>query len=551
MTITRTLWTACLLGVFAWAPGGVTALAQQPPVDQELARLMTEAEQDADGFMFLRLKTAPVGDTPEATAKNKQEFDKFKTQRITQVRRLLITDQALSEADAVIVKGWFYGHEFRVLTQTSPKDLEQLPTARFELFKQWILQTKHQTNHQMMIDLTLGMMQQIVMNNFHPVVRYNAMLVIGELNEQEVVRFGGAPRLPEPYSAALPFIIDRIENPNSPDPVRVAALVGVIRHLEWEPHRTKDNPIPAGVRTQLIASLLKLAEMKTPPGQRTPEGHQWMRRRAIEGLGLASVTTAQPDVVTAVEKLLKDNTESLQLRFAAALALGRTNIPAGYKIDPSELARTLGTLAVTGIKSEFDRLDKMDKVEAEHREVYEGLAGTGGVPGAIQGGRPYGEGIAGMQPGVMQAEVDPKTYRLDPLRKRLRYDLYCVQTGLGYSGEKAAPAPAEGAAPQRKGALKLANTPAEKKPAEDILAQVNKIAMAIEKNKLDYTLLKTEMKTGLKTLETTVAGFAPAAAAPAAPMPGVAPQPGAPMPNPAVKPPASIDDDLGAAPAKK
>jgi hypothetical protein len=525
MTVVRIVSYAFLLVWAILAPRMV--LAQQAPADPDLTRLFQEAQKDADGYLYLPLKTPAPGATPEETKKNEQNFAKAKTQRVAQVRKYLMsTDEALPEADQAIVKNWFYFHEFRVLTQTSPKELEQLPAARFDFFKQWIYPIKHSANHQMMIDLTLGVMQQIVLNDFHPVVRYNAMLIIGDLNEQEVVRFGANPRLPEPYSAALPFIIDRIENANSPDIVRVAALVGLIRHLEWEPYRSPQSPIPPGTRTQMVNTLLKLATMKEPPPTRTAEGHLWMRRRALEGLGLASVTTAQPEVVTTIETILKDNAEPLQLRFAAALALGRTNVPAGYKIDSNELARTLGMLAATGIKSEFERLEKMDKDEAERRKVYEtlGESGTPGV-GPGYGSARLGEGMP-TQPGYFEEEIDPKSYRLDPLRKRLRYELFCIQTCLGHTHSRAPAPPAA-----RKGALKLATSSAEKKAVEDILDAVNKLALMIEKNKNDYAMLKAEMKTGAKTLETTVAKFAPAPA-PAAP--------GAPMP----KPPASLDDEL-------
>lgn len=550
MTVVRTVSFAFLsVGWLAIAASSPAVAQQQPAIDPEVARWLQDAQQDADGYLYLPLKTPEPGATPKETAENEKKFNTAKTTRINQVRRYLLSDEALPEADQNIVKGWFYIHEFRVLTQTSPKELEQLPELRFDFFKQWIKPIRNSTNRKMMIDLTLGAMQQVVLNKFHPVVQYNAMLIIGELNEQEDVRVGGTAnwRTPEPYSAALPFIIDRVENVNSPDPVRVAALVSLLRHLEWEPHRSRESPIPAGTRTQLINTLLKLADMKSPPATRSVEGQLWMRRRAVEGLGLASVTTAQPEVVTAIEKILKDNTEPLQLRFAAALALGRSNVPAGYKIDPSELARTLGSLAATGIKSEFDRLDKMDKLEAERREVYSSL-GEAGAPGSVPGGQGgYGEGGPGiLQPNALDPQVDPKSYRLDPLRKRLRYQLYCVQTALGYSFEKNPPTPAEGATAARKGALKIATTPADKKVVDEVVDAVNKVATDIEKNKIDYTQLKTDMKTGVKSLEKTLAKLTPAPAAPAAPMPG-APMPGAPMPKPLALP----EDDLLGAPAAK
>jgi hypothetical protein len=455
----------------------------------------------------------------------------------------LRSELPLSGPEQLAIDGYFNNFEFKVLTQSTPEDLEQLPKRRFDLFKLYILQVKNSENHKKLIDLTLAMMQQIVMNNFHPLVRYNAMLIIGELNEQEVLRVGGSPTLPEPYSAALNFIIDRVEDPNTSDPVRVAALIGLVRHLEWEPFRKPENPIPAPTRNLMVASLIKLAEMKTPPNNRTAEGQLWMRRRAVECLGLAGVVTAPANIVAPVEKILKDNTEPLNLRCIAAQAMGQMNIPAAQKMDALELARTLGSLAAAAIKTEFDRLDAIDKLAEEHNAIYATLgAGGGGVPGGFGGPGPGGEGFRGPAPGRFGGEgiggglggpaddfaPDPKAYRLEPVRKRLRYQLYCVQVGLGYPLDTA-----NRTNPKRQGAERIATLPAEKKAVKEVLDAVNKLAEAIEKNKIDLIELKTTLKNEAKALEGVIAKVTPAAAPAAAADPAAAPAaPGAPMPKP-------------------
>jgi hypothetical protein len=509
------LATTLLLGLIAAASVVATANAQDPAA----AALIASADPDKNGFLVLPLPQPQPGQTLG-------QFESLKLQRKNEVNRLLREDLPLDPANRLIIERYFNNYEFRILTQTAPEDLELLPKRRFDLFKLYILTCKHPDTHKLMIDLTLAMMQQIVQNKFHPIVRYNAMIVIGELNEQEVLRVGATPLLPEPYSAALNFMVERVDDQNTPDPIRVAAMVGVLRHLEWEPFRAQDNPIPAGTRTTMIAALTKLAEMKTPPAGRSQEGHEWLRRRAIEALGLASVTTALPNVIDTIDKVLKDTTEPLHLRCAAALAIGRANVPAAQKIDANELTRTLGVLATTTIKSEFDRLTKMNKAEEERRAVYEGTAASGAGPGGEGnigprrfGGegfgpaaQPGGEGIGG------PADVfeDPKAYRLEPVRKRLRYQLYCVQTGLGYPLDRAGAPPAN--PPVRKGSQRIAGTPAEKKAAEDVLIAVNKLAEVIEKNKTDLAMLEKDLTAGAKALDAAVAKLAaPPAAAPAQP----------------------------------
>jgi hypothetical protein len=535
--------------LLALSLGSPAARGQQPAADLAAsAQLIRTAQPDANGFLYMPLPGPAAGEALGA-------FEARKLRARNDMLRNLRSELPLDPATQSIVDNYFNLFEFKALTQTTPEDLEQLPKRRFDLFKLYILQVKNSENHKKLVDLTLAMMQQIVMNNFHPLVRYNAMLIIGDLNEQEVLRVGGTPTLPEPYSAALNFIVERVEDPRTSDPVRVAALIGLVRHLEWEPFRKPENPIPAPTRTLLVNALVKLAEMKTPPEGRSAEGQLWMRRRAVECLGLAGAVTATPNIIAPVEKVLKDNTEPLNLRFVAADALGQMNIPAAQRMDSMELTRTLGNLAVTAVKAEFTRLESMDKTAEEHNAIYAtlgqggagaGLAGPGFQRGGegFGGGPPGGEGLGGLGAGAAGFAPDPKAYRLDPVRKRLRYQLYCVQTGLGFPLDKT-----NQTTTKRRGAQRIATSPADKKAAEDVLTAVNKLAEAIEKNKIDLIELKSTLQNEAKALEGVIARVTPApAAAPADP---AAPMAGGAAAKPAAAAPAEEDLLGGGAPAKK
>jgi hypothetical protein len=547
------LFVAGLAGAFCSL--SFLALAQQPDPNAG-KQLIKSAERDANNYLVMPLpKPGVIDGKPENPGQFAARVLRFRNDMLKNLR----SDLPLGQAEQLMVDNYFNGFEFRVLTQTTPEDLEQLPERRFDLFKRYILQVKNAENHQHLIDLTMAMMQQIVMDEFHPVVRYNAMLIIGDLNEQEVQRVGATPQPPEPYAAALPFMVERVTDQNTPDTIRVAALVGILRHLEWEPFRNPSHPIPAGVRTQLVNTLIALAEMKDPPANRTAEGQMWLRRRAVECLGYAGAVTATPNIITPVEKILKDNTEPLNMRCIAAKALGTMNIPQGHKLEALDLTRTLGNLAAASVKTEFDRLEKIDKTAEEHAKVYAGSTGVPGQSGGYPGG-PGGEGMArprfqgegiGLQPGAanQQFEPDPKEYRLDPVRRRIRYQLYCVQTALGYPLDKASAAPS----PTRKGAHRITNpaNPTEKKSVEEVLTAVNKLVDVIEKNKIDLVQLKTDLKNEAKALEGVIAKATPAPVA--APDPAAAPvkagDPAAPA-RPAAA--AAAEEDLlgGAAPKK-
>src|SRR5207253_11318008 len=114
---------------------------------------------------------------------------------------------------------------------------------------------------------------------------------------------------------------------------------------------------------------------------------------------------------------------------------------------PVESAKELGHLALVICDTELIRATKLRKEEDEHLArlagTYQGELGPGagvgirgpggeGGPGGLrpirplQGmGGPGGEGRMPIDPSMM----DPKQYRYDYARRRLRQQLYCVQLG--------------------------------------------------------------------------------------------------------------------------
>ena len=61
--------------------------------------------------------------------------------------------------------------------------------------------------------------------NYHPAARYNAMLIVGELNDKEAVKGGSSPTAPEPSAQALIAMLKELDSPTQIDPVRVACLI--------------------------------------------------------------------------------------------------------------------------------------------------------------------------------------------------------------------------------------------------------------------------------------------------------------------------------------
>jgi hypothetical protein len=136
----------------------------------------------------------------------------------------------------------------------------------------------------------------------------------------------------------------------------------------------------------------------------------------------------------------------------------------------------------------------------------EGIAGGYGAGGYGTPGMAYDPSMG-----------DPKYYRFDPVRRRIRQQLYCVQLGLT-GGEdlgkksttaKAPPAgatPAAGAAkaePRGMWMVAKVGSP-EKKYVENVYDGVRKLAEIIESKAIDLPQLDKDLRKEMKNLETMI-----------------------------------------------
>lgn len=171
--------------------------------------------------------------------------------------------------------------------------------------------------------------------DFHPAVRYNAMLLLGMLDSSKAKvqsirgeRFIAKPATP--YARAFTPMLDlaigrpyqptresfaKTESGPAPDAVRIAALLGLKRHLVANPDRNETE------KNLIVGEMLRLAKTK-PPGF-TDVGPTWYRRLALEIIGTVGYAGQSGQVVTQLESILGDESEPIAVRCAAADALGR------------------------------------------------------------------------------------------------------------------------------------------------------------------------------------------------------------------------------------
>jgi hypothetical protein len=178
-------------------------------------------------------------------------------------------------------------------------------------------------------------------NDADPVSRVNAMLLIGELQSPD--------RKPWPPAAAT--LAQAVANADLPKAVRIAACVGLAKHVEATRGVVEEQQRLAAVAVPAIVAILK--EPTTPE---TVAQNDWMASRCLSMLpllGPMKLATAE-DVV----RLLNDGSRSINVRVRAAAALA-AGADAESKIDATALIQSIGGLAVSSLEGDVAAGDKL------------------------------------------------------------------------------------------------------------------------------------------------------------------------------------------------
>jgi hypothetical protein len=250
-----------------------------------------------------------------------------------------------------------------------PKKDKNLAELRAELRVRFFGAGKSGAPYNRLNELTFTMMKAIIAGDFPISVKYNAMLVIGELNETEFDAAVGAKLKPLPK--ALDFMIKVVQSKSSkvPDYLRVPALLGILRHAEIHP----TQPMPPDLRPAVTKTLLELLAQKTPPDNRTPEAQAWLRRLAAEALGSMGEPGLEggAEVLSALAATVKDANNPPSVRCAAAQAFGEMKLP--NNVDTSGLCIDVLALLDMASKKEI-ALAKEEQTELNRRRLATCLA---------------------------------------------------------------------------------------------------------------------------------------------------------------------------------
>jgi hypothetical protein len=265
--------------------------------------------------------------------------------------RDMLRDGAIHDEAAFVQMATFKLSQF-----TLEENLFDLPKLRRQLRYDLALAGRAQDRsaHDRLAGLALEHLPSIVDDQaYHAGTRFNALLLIGELNAVEERPFPPiAPAVP--LADALPLLVAWLENGAGDDSPRdflpLGAMLGILRHAQ---HGIVDEAL----RQRALSATVALAEQSSPPEHRSAVGHDWLRRRSIHLLAWLVKPDASPLDQRAVELVWKSIDEpsgSVKLQVEAALAwsLVAPKLPKEQQDSAATLAK-LAALTGNVLRSEL------------------------------------------------------------------------------------------------------------------------------------------------------------------------------------------------------
>jgi hypothetical protein len=312
-----------------------------------------------------------------------------------------------SAEDLKVLDDYFMKYFFPSMTAYEPPEvLGQLGTSREWLFTRYINIAKSQGARDHLTSNTLKAMGAIAKGAYHPAVRYNAALIIGQLDQTP-----GAP-LP----AATEVLVSLLESEefnkvSVPTALKVAAIIGLQRRV--------DGLEPA-MAERVSKAATAIALRKEAPDDATPEVYGWVRKNAAKLLTAQVAKGMTPAVHQTMVTLISDKSIDLDDRCNIAQLLKPDMYKTAEGLDLEAMIVALGDLAKQVLTLEAKDAKKYEE------ELYSG--GGGFAPGAgmamgrgrEMGGMGSGFGGAGM----MLEETGP-TYE----RRRMIDRLLAIADG--------------------------------------------------------------------------------------------------------------------------
>lgn len=327
------------------------------------------------------------------------------------VAAILRDASAPAAASLKTVDDYFNGYYFPMMTSNNADQLGKLADARKVLFIQYINVAKSQGARDHLIGLTLKAAQKQSIGNYHPAVRYNAALILGQLDQTPAA----GNTAPKPLPAATKSLqvlldLDQVKNVPITSAVKIAALVGLERHTRLG--------VDAESAPAITKSVLAIANRSEPPADITADVNNWMRCQAAGVLINQSAAGVTPEINDALVNLVGGTELGLDDRCRVAEMLKPTLYAGAQGVDPDAMAMAIGKLAKAVLAEERKKAQEYQDAMVDDPNF--GGGGFGGGFGGGRGGRGgFGGGRGGFGGGMTPMEDTGPHYERRRLVDRL------------------------------------------------------------------------------------------------------------------------------------
>ena len=369
----------------------------------------------------------PVGDA----WKNPRDYRKFsadKNQIMLGRKPIPDRDQFIdyykSSLIARLTDPAHYGKDFPAIRKEMQRDLmTKVPSIRSDL-----------------IDLFVAELGVIAKGNYHPASRVNAIILLGSLNTSERTP-AGKPAVP--YKAVLGELNTTYSTDTEPLGIRLAALVGVLRHVEsdWLLIANGGQPqVEEVTRTALRATATAIIKTDTAPDGVQQRAWDYFRARSMDLFGsLVSYTPTKADLGIIVAMASQQGSDML-LRSRAVFALGRQKYGVIADVDGDAVVGSLVAYLADACQQAIDDVEMLRKANQKRKAAGGAggglLGGGGGVGGGVGGdsgggSSPGGGMFGGSGGGAGGGGVGGiEAFELDMLRRQILYHVFSAKRAI-------------------------------------------------------------------------------------------------------------------------
>lgn len=247
---------------------------------------------------------------------------------------------------------------------------------------------------QMLNEIALEYMREYIKPAYHPVLRYNAALLIGDLRSKEMDTINQTPEVPYPES--LPVLLEAIEDEKQSDAVKVAAWVGLFEQSEL--YGVNLGNMPNDLKTKIISLVIDTLQQNDTPEGHSEDAHLWIRKRAIDVASAIGNAGKNGTLAAALDTIILNPNLPIDMRCSAIAAKGNLAFDneTANQMDVVRQSTDIGKIALEAVAADVTWFDESLK-EYQKNMFGPGGGGYGGEYGGGYGGG-YGEGGGGYAP---------------------------------------------------------------------------------------------------------------------------------------------------------